>query len=337
MTVTTPTEVQMGTGQGIDPAKSQIPDVSLNPRDFQREIQKIAEEKGMEIKDGQAVTKPAPVPIQEAPTQSVADRPQTDGQPIPDKFKMPDGQLDTAKLEKSAVNAEQTLAKYLEKEAELRRKMNEVNNLQKQVQQAPPPTNPQYQQYPQPYPQQPGLAGLTADQVNAAIAKSNNVGQVMLEMAQIAAQTAYNQALADSRVEVDAVKAQVDSQRRTDELREIAKRDPWVFSPEGFKALAEIRDSKPWLNHAPEPWKEAYKDYLAEKALKPDSQVPMPNPTNQTVKAPPTPVSAANRVQSQSLNVSQLSQSRDGLNKFLDSLPPEQQLAFWKATINAKK
>lgn len=306
------------------------PEISTDPRDFQKEIQKIAEEKGGKLVDGKFVPNPpdgtqVPEPQAAPKPEDSTSQPQAGAQPevkVPEKFLGKDGQIDQEKLQKSTVNAEEAIKKYLEKERELRKLQNEVHGLEK----IPPP-----QPQPQPQAQVPGA--ITPDAINEALRRTSNPGQVMYELAQLAAEDGYRRALSDFRSEIGSIRDRVESDQRTRELKTIADKDPWVFSVEGIQKLSEIRQAKPWLNNAPEPWKEAYLSYLADKQLGQASQVQMPNPAPTTVKAPATPVGGANRVQAQVPNFSDLANDKARLNAYLDTLTPEQQKSFWKTAI----
>ena len=330
MVVTQPQAVETGYQE---PVKEAVPEISTDPMDFQKEIQKIAEEQGVVIQpDGQVVPvqqQAEPEPRAEASPQLAEDRTQAGEKPevkVPDKFLTKDGKVDEEKVAKSTLHAEEAVKRYLEKEAELRRLTQKVNNLSK--------TAPQ-----DPQPQQPTNlgAGLTADKINEALKNTNNPGQVLLELSQLTYQAAYQQALLDSRVELDQVRGQVESEQRSRELQAIAQRDPWVFSEEGIKKLFEIRQANPHINAAPEPWKAAYKEHLANEVLsqKLGLQVQMPNPTATAApKAPPAPAGAANRVTPQpKINLEEIASDPKRLSAHLDTLSLEQQALFWKKAI----
>ncbi|MEK7126236.1 MAG: hypothetical protein AAB835_01995, partial [Patescibacteria group bacterium] len=113
-------------------------ELSFKPEDFAADLAKLAAEQTPPAMV--ATAQPEVKPISEMPaqpsqaavtpeppaTQAPAPVPQAVAVVVPDKFKGPDGQLDTAKLEKSTVNVDQALASYLAKEKELKRKINEV-------------------------------------------------------------------------------------------------------------------------------------------------------------------------------------------------------------------
>lgn len=302
------------------PVASTPPDISLNPADFQKELAKIADEKGLKLVDGNAVPKAEPVAVaQPTPTQvPAAAQPE-----VPEKFKTPEGQVDVQKVEKSILHADDALKLYREKETELRKQMQTVHNLQTQV----PAQSPQQFLNPQ---------AITPEAINQALEQTKNPGQVLLQLQQMTYQAAYNQALADARVQVDQVNARLESDARGRELQAIANIDPWVFSNEGMNKLTEIRQQYPWINQSPEPWKEAYDKHLALQAkAKLTGSVQMPNPTAQTVMAPATPVGAVPQAQkTQTINIDKLAQNPAKLNAYLNSLSPAQQDAFWS---NAKQ
>lgn len=183
--------------------------------------------------------------------------------------------------------------------------------------------------------------GITPEMINQDLANRKNPGQTILEVSQALAAQAYAQAKAEAEAgylaRYQELQVQVDAGRRQSELQKIAENDPWVFSPDGIEKLGAIRQAKPWLNNAPEPWTEAYKVYKAEQVLRSPSTVQTPNPLAQAVRAPATPVSASNRNAPQMPSLAALSQDRGALNALLDKMPPEQQAAFWRAAVPGAK
>lgn len=249
---------------------------------------------------------------------------------VPEKFKAPDGSLDTAKLEKSLVNVEEALARYQDKEKQLRQKQNEVNNLSR-YQAAPnvapvQPVAPNVQQVP-----------LTAfeiqvaqDLVNEAAANGYQMphgqaiaqARVLVKMTE--AKAAHEQSLTES------LRIKLEDQDRRKELEAIAQYDDSVLSPEGFDALSKIRELKPWINQSPTPWTEAYNYYLAEqtKAARLKGTV-LPTPTGLTAKAPPTPVGPAPRAVVQPVGPDFNSMSQAQITAHVAKMSPEQEKAFW--------
>ena len=247
---------------------------------------------------------------------------------VPEKFKAEDGSLDTAKLEKSTVDAEAALAKYAAKEKELRQKMNEVNNLSRQT--IPPnvaPVAPAVNAVP-----------LTAFEIQVA-------NDLITEAAAYGYQMPQGQAIAQARVQVkmaearhnaeasltESLRVKLEDQDRRTELNAIAQYDQSVLSPEGFEALSRIREAKPWINQSPTPWTEAYNYYLAEQTRKSRQQgTVLPTPTGLTAKAPPTPVSPAPRavVQSKGPN---LASEADIMAHVKGLNDPKAEAAFWKS------
>lgn len=316
------------------PVVATPPHVSLEPTDFKSEIAKIAAEQGLIINaEGDAVPKDTPpTPAPQASAQPVpplaAEQPPVQ---VPEKFQAPDGTADLAKIEKSTLSAEAAIAKYREKETELRKLQNAVN----QAPQAPQVTQPQV-------PQQafslPELAGITPQMVEEEI-KANGAGVAVMKMVAIATQAAKQAALNETKSEVAQLRDTIESRQRVEQLQEIAKTDPWVYTEEGMNKLFEIRAAKPYLNAAPNPMDAAYREHLADQALKQRTQgtVNMPTPTAGTAKAPPTPVSAPPRSNSQD-QLLQLANDPKRLNAYLDTLQPKAQEALWdKLFPNRKK
>ena len=311
-----------------------VPDVSLNPSNFQAEIAKIAAEQGLKIENGNAVPIAAPEtirPVQAAPApvqQTV-----TPAQPaqVPEKFQTPDGQVDLQKVQKSTVNAEEALQRYLTLERELRQTQANVNRLQSGQAQQPQPV----QQPLQYAPQAPNaLPQITPDLINQALERGKNPGQVLFELTQIAQQAAYEQATANAASQIKAINERVEAKERRDQLNEVARTDEWVFTKEGQEILAGVAKSNPWVMGAPNPWQAAYHLYKGQSQQQ-STPVQMPNPTAQTAKAPATPVNAGSIVGGP--GIAQLSRNPSQLNAMLNGMTKEQETAFWRSTIPGAK
>lgn len=324
MVVSTPQETQIS-----QPVTSRVPDVSLDPMDFQKEINKIAAEQGSKIENGNVV----PL-VQETkqPEQAVT-QPQVEAVPkpvpVPPKFQTQDGNIDIEKVQKATFDAKQALERYAEMEKEISRKRNELNKLQTQP---PPAAAPQTyaQPYQQPYPQQPQL---TPDLINQAIAK-NGAGPVLLELQQLTFNAATEQARTFYEGQIQELRNRVEAKDRASELQTIADIDPWVYTEEGIKTLGNVRQQKPWLNNAPEPWLESYKAYKAEQFLRSTPSVQTPNPMAPQ-RAPATPVGAGNRSTPQTPSFAVLSQDKRMMDSMLNNMSPEQQNQFWEQAFKA--
>ena len=300
------------------------PEFSGAPSDIMADLALLkAEQGGSAVPEVQAEVPPA-IETQPAKPEIKA----TAAATVPEKFKAGDGSLDTAKLEKSTVDAEAALARYAAKEKELRQKMNEVNNLSRQT------------IHPNIAPVIPAVNAVPLTPFEIQVAND-----LINEAAAYGYQMPQGQAIAQARVQVkmaearhaaeasltESLRVKLEDQDRRTELEAIAKYDQSVLSPEGFEALSKIRESKPWINQSPTPWTEAYSYYLAEQTRKARQQgTVLPTPTGLTAKAPPTPVSPAPRavVQSQGPNLG----SEEDIMAYVKSLnDPKKEAAFWKS------
>lgn len=308
---------------GTAVAEPKAQEFSGKPGDIMADLALLQKEQdGQTVPEVQAEVEPQ---IEAQPAQP--DTKGTATATVPDKFKAADGSLDTAKLEKSTVDAEAALAKYAAKEKELRQKMNEVNNLSRQtIQPNVAPVAPMANQVP-----------LTAFEIQVA-------NDLITEAAAYGYQMPQGQAIAQARVQVKMAEARhsaeasltenlrikLEDQDRRTELNAIAQYDQSVLSPEGFEALSRIRESKPWINQSPTPWTEAYSYYLAEQTRKSRQQgTVLPTPTGLTAKAPPTPVSPAPIavVQPKGPDL----RSEEAISAHVRGLTPEAEKAFWKS------
>lgn len=310
------------TVQGVAPAVPALPTVPVFtgiPGNLQNDLAALAAEQNPTVVAPQA----------EVQTQPVTTDPAMAPVTAPEKFKAPDGSLDMSKVEKSTVDAEAALAKYAAKEKELRQKMNEVNNLSRQTIPANvAPVAPVVNAVP-----------LTAFEIQVA-------NDLINEAAAYGYQMPQGQAIAQARVQVkmaearfaseasltETLRVKLEDQDRRSELEAIAKHDQSVLTPEGFEALAKIRESKPWLAQSPKPWTEAYDYYLADQ-LKKSRQTGMvlPTPTGVTAKAPPTPVTPAPRVTVQPTGPDFSKMSEDQITAHVKGLNAAEEAKFWKS------
>lgn len=328
MAVSQPVETQMNA-----PIKTLgVPEISLDPMDFQKELAKIAAEQGLTVDktSGNAVpvgtpvntaiqTQPQVINAVQAITQPATTQAVT--QPIPDKFKTSEGQPDVVKIEKSYMHAEEALKRYQDKESELRRKQAEVQKLQTQQ------YVPQQNGYVPPQTQNNGQ--FSPAYINERLNALKDPGAVIYE----AANLAYIQATADAETkfgaQVQNLQARLEGQDRNRELERIAKDDPWVMSQEGIDVLSQLRAEFPHLNQSPTPWAEAYDKHLAIRSRQGFVASGTTHlPQAQTVKAPPSPVNA--NASTPSFNLGRIAENKSDLNSFLNSLPNDAaRAAFW--------
>lgn len=314
-------EVVTPTGNSGLPPK---PDISMDLDDFAKEMAKIeAESKGIP-----AEVKPDVMPAQSSQVQEPA-KPESSpaaaiskSVAIPEKFKAADGGIDAEKVAKSTVAAEGALRKYLALESEMKRKANEVRNLQAQPAVTPVTLAPNGQE---------GFevssdfaARLEQDLQNPQI----GAGKVLASLFAAAQNLAYQRV----QNETAGLREQVVQEGSRRELQMIAEIDPWILEPEGFNTLSQIRQERPWVNNHPEPWKAAYREYLADKVLaeRRGSQVSTPTPRNITPRAPAPAVIAANSVRLPAeVPVVDLTDAR-AVDEYVSKLPIAQQEEFFK-------
>lgn len=260
------------------------------------------------------VTPPAvPVPAAVVPAPAVPAPVE-----VPDKLKGPDGKLDEGKLLKS----------FLDAEKELGRRGNEINRL-KTGSQAAPVAQPV-----QPTTQTP--ANLTPFEIQVANDLIRNAAAAGQEMPQayaiaqarvmIGLQEATHRANTEatfSRVEeLDRKLAESENEKKLS----IIKRDyPGVITPQGFEKLLAIRQEKPWINQAENPWQEAVEILLGrEPQLRAHGQVSIPNPMGTQQTAPPLPVVPV-QVPSAPLKLD----TPEKVEAYVKTLTPTQEAEFW--------
>ena len=299
---------------------------------FAEDIKRIAERQGMAIVEGVAVPKEpvqqaapdavaqvAPVPEPVPATAEAPAQPQEQGLPeaaatptpeakVPQKFKTPDGQVDVEKVLKS----------YSEAERELKRLQNASKQLpptaqMPQAQQAG--VQPQAPVVPNPYPEG------TLEYLIHNDLQTNRPEVVLAKLMNAAKESAKAELIG----EVATIKETQEAQARRVELEKIAQTDPWVLSEEGFKTLMAIRQERPWINGAPQPWTEAY--YFHKGRMQQGQGLQASTPTPQRVTAPAAPVTPANRAPQ--APVPQF-KSKAEIDNYLNTLTKEQRNEFWK-------
>ena len=289
------------------------PEFSGKWGDFGKDMAAIAAEQPQPAEAGEltelVVEVPAP-PATPEPVQpkaaevqpEAAATPEQQAQRVPDKFKTPDGQLDQERLLKS----------YSDAERELKR----LQNAARAPLQDPNQAAPNQQATPQ-VPQ-------TFEAQLEQDVKAKGIGPVLAQLFYAARESALQGAMQ----EIEGLREVHEQQVRGEELKAIAKRDPWVFTQEGLTTLTEIRKTRPWVNQSPEPWKEAYRSFLADRAMGISSgngqQVQTPTPKAAT--APPGSVAAANRTVEPTIKLD----TQEAILAHVATLPKDKEAEFWK-------
>lgn len=291
--------------------------LSFRDGDFAADIAKLQAETGMKVEttpESIQISQPT-MPAQ--PEKAAVTETEKAKVEVPEKFKAPDGSVDTEKLNKSLVNVEETLAQYLEKEKELKRKMNEVN-AQKNAYLTPPQT---------PAPTLPTntITPEFAKRLEEDIAKEGP--GVVLAKLFTAAQESVEERV---RKEIETIKSHNAANTTKAQIEAIGKADPWVYTPDGLATLTKILDEQPYLWQAQDPYKAAYLQYSGIKAVSVSKSAPQvvtttptarpsaPVPTGQAMTQAPNPVKDFG------------SMTPETLNAYLKTLTPVQEKEFWK-------
>lgn len=290
--------------------------LSFSDADFASDIAKLAAESGMTIAkpEPSAPMTPPTTPEQPAPQAPVTKTDEaTKAVEVPDKFKAPDGSIDTAKLTKSMDNAEEMLAKYLNMEKELKRKMNEVKVKEN------PYLNPPTPQIPTP---QIPINTDFAKQLEADMAK-DGAGVVLAKLFTAAQQAATEQA----KAEIEAIKGKTAEMTTKAQIEAIAKNDPWVYTEEGVNTLNKILNDQTYLWGAEDPYKAAYLIYKGREnvASRGVSQVLTPTPPARPSAPIPTG-QAANRTPAPVVRLD----SKEAIDNHLKTLSAKEQDEFFK-------
>ena len=291
---------------GIPPIDTNL---SFKNEDFAEDMAKLL---AQQTEPAPAAVVPVPPPTTPAQPNQAAVTPEAQT-PVPEKFRTPDGQLDKVKLEKSTLSAEEALAKYLAKEKELKRKINEVK-AQENAYLNPPAAISAPAVIPVNVP--------FAEQLEADIAKDG--AGVVLSKLFTAAQEA-----AEARIkgQFDIMKAANRDITTRIQLEEMGKQDPWIRTNEAVDTLSRILGEQPYLWKADDPYKAAYIVYqgMQHIASRPNSQVLTPIPSARPT-APTPSGQAANRVGTSS-NI--MLNDREAIDKHLKTLTVEQQSEFF--------
>jgi hypothetical protein len=298
--------------------------LSFAPENFADDLAKLAAASGMTLETPQADIPLTPPNEPEQPkAQEMTPEPEapvtktdeaTQKVEVPEKFKAPDGSVDTAKLEKSMVNVEQALAQYLEKEKELKRKMNEVKK-QENAYITPPQT-------PAPTPVIP-INTEFAKQLEADIQKEG--AGVVLAKLFTAAQESVEERV---KSEIESLKSVNAANATKAQIEAIGKNDPWVYTPEGMATLTQMLEEQPYLWNAPDPYKAAYLIYSGQKSVVSKSvpQVLTPTPTARPTAPVPSGQAAAPANTTPSLRL----ETKEDIENHLKKLTPAQQSAFFQ-------
>ena len=289
----------------VTPVVTPVPDkkLSFRPEDFAADIAKLAAEQGVPLSvpqtDAQTIVPPTPPAQPETPAAVTNEA--TKPVVVPEKFQTPTGEIDVAKVAKSTIDAEAALAKYLEKEKELKRKINEVKA------QANPYINPPAAIAPKPeIPVNVPFAQKIREDIEA-----QGLETVLVKLFTAAEESAFERAQAKI-TNLEQVNA--DNSTKS-QLEAIGKKDPWVYTPEGMETLINILNAQPYMWDAAEPYKAAYIHHQGNKVVSQSSpQVLTPTPTAR-VSAPVPTTQAA-------------SQTRISPEAIFDKLTDDQKLEF---------
>jgi hypothetical protein len=295
------------------PAKTQVENLSLRDNDFAADMAKLRASTGMTVE-----VQPEPIQLASPTTPAqpeTAAVTETDKAPVvvPEKFKAADGSVDTEKLGKSITNVDEALASYLEKEKELKRKMNEVK-AKENTYLTPPAT-------PTPNPVIPVNTDF-AKKLEEDIAK-DGAGVVLAKLF-TAAQESVEERVQER---IKAIESHNAANTTKQQVEAIGKSDPWVYTPEGLTTLTQILDTQPYLWNAPDPYKAAYLQYKGQQnvSVKSSSQVLTTTPPAR----PTAPVPSGQAVNQTQAPKDFSKMSSETLQAHLKTLTPEQEREFF--------
>jgi len=231
---------------------------------------------------------------------------------VPEKFKTPEGEIDIAKVEKSTLDAQVALDKYLAKERELKRKINEV----KAAEVAPltPPTTPQ----------QPAYENVSPDfavKIEQDI-QSQGVGNVLAKLFNAAKEVAKEE-IAGDITQLKTAHAETTTRQQ---IEAIGKVDPWVFTDEGVGTLTKILNEQPYLWNAADPYKAAYLIYNGVINVASRSQEKVTTSTPPARPSAPIPTGQASPVTPATVRLD----SKEAIDNHLKGLSLEQQEEFFR-------
>lgn len=309
-------EMDPKTAQALDQeveARAEPQEFSGDPANLEADLKLLERQRINAQKPPEAQPEAQINPAQEE--QPEAEAPKAD---VPEKFKDANGNLDVNKLAKSlqSVNVTQAekdlaLKTYLDMEKDLGRKTNAL----KQVQAAPAAQ----EELPESQEEVPSDLNLLAQKINADLKAGKDVGLVLAKLATASSELA----MAKLGHEIGDIREESTRSKRERELKSIAKNDEWVLSPEGVKALSDIRRAKPSLT-----WTEAYKIELGNRLISQRNGEQVNTPTPKAVTAPPGPVTAAPRAVVRPKAPDERS-SRQEVDSYLNALTPKEQEAYF--------
>lgn len=328
------------TTTATEPGKAQL---SFRNEDFAADIAKLAAETGQPNPleqnktvaietpkaDAPAHTEapastPAPAAVTPEATANAATAEKAAPQvvTVPDKFKTPDGGIDTAKVLKSSAEADKALSRYLEKEKELKRKINEVKQAENAylnpaaVPSVPAPStvSPAQAQV-IPFEQQ-------LEQDVQAIGLGKTLAKLFV--------AAKDSALEEARKELTPLKQGFEQATTRQQIEAIGKADPWVYTEEGVNTLNNILADQPYMWQAADPYKAAYIYHQGlngvTRAVNGPSNPQVLTPTPQAKAAAPVPPAvAANSTTEPEISLN----NREDIEAHLKKLTPAQQEQFF--------
>jgi len=260
---------------------------------------------------------PEPTPATETPAvtpQPTATDGATPTPEVPEKFKTPDGKLDEEKLAKSTFHVDQALAKYLEKEKELKRKQNEVRKAENPYLTPTTPANTPPTEN----------ANLSFDKQLEADVQAQGLGPVLAKLFTAAKDTA----LEEARKELSPLKEGFEAATSRKQIEDIGKTDAWVYTEEGVNTLQQILAEQPYMWQASDPYKAAYLHYQGIRGVtgRVGSQVRTPTPPAKATAPVPSAVAANPSTPAPVVDLN----SREAISRHLKTLTPKQQEEFFK-------
>lgn len=302
--------------------------LSFAPENFAADMQMLATEQGKTITpEGIVADTPTQTPAPAVQPEVLAtETPAVTPEPakvevkpvvVPDKFKAPDGTLDMAKVEKSTMSADQALAKYLEKEKELKRKINEVKASENAY------LNPA--NTPNPILSQSVLnANVPFHQQLEQDVQAIGLGKTLEKLFTASQESALEQA----RKEITPIKQGYDQSVTKNQIEAIGKSDPWVYTEDGVNTLNRILTEQPYLMNAEDPYKAAYIAYqgilgVNARIAGTNTQVLTPNPTARASAPVPTARAADSSTASPETVFDKLTNAQK--SEFIKRLPTAEQ------------
>lgn len=172
---------------------------------------------------------------------------------VPEKFLTKDGKIDEQKLERSTQQLDHDVMKKLERYAELEKKNTQLGQKLAESKKQEPTQQPPFSP-----PPEPTLSDRFGEawrkEINKKFATTDDPASLVIDIANQVSDAKVLSIRQDMEMRAQEQK----SRERQDKLAILAQKDPWVVSEEGYQAISDVMERKPWLWQSDDPYGDAF-------------------------------------------------------------------------------